>query len=123
MGTCDGSIIAQWAPLWREIEQVDPRHGSIAVTERIIWTLKYEWLFRVPLIRGFDHLVFLCSDFSVWYNNWRPHMTLDGARPDDCYARDLPEPVPRNAKVVPLEIERRYFEETRVTGFRLPRAA
>ncbi len=36
------------------------KHGSIAVTERVIKTLKYEWLFRVPLIRGFDHLEQLC---------------------------------------------------------------
>ncbi|MFC1609735.1 hypothetical protein ACFL6C_02140 [Myxococcota bacterium] len=37
--------------------------------------------------------------------------------------RDQPEAVPHNAKVVPLEMERRYFAEARVTGFRLPRAA
>ncbi len=99
------------------------KHGSISVTERVIWTLKYEWLFRVPLIKGFDHLSSLCASFSIWHNSWRPHMTLNGTRPDDWYARDLPEPVPHNAKVVPLEIERRCFAEARVTGFRLPRAA
>ena len=54
---------------------------------------------------------------------WRPHMTLDGFRPVDVYCRDLPEPVARDAKVVPLNIERRYFAETRVTGFRLRDAA
>jgi len=31
-------------------------HGSIAVTERAIRTLKYEWLRRVPVIRGLDHV-------------------------------------------------------------------
>ncbi len=99
------------------------KHGSIAVTERVIWTLKYEWLFRPPLIKGFDHLASLCADFAVWYNGWRPHMRLDGARPDDVYGRDLPEPVARDAKVLPVTIERRYFSETRVTGYRLPKAA
>jgi transposase InsO family protein len=98
------------------------KHGSIAVTERVIKSLKYEWLFRAPLIKGFDHLASLCSDFTLWYNEWRPHMTLDGARPDDFYGRDRPEAVPKNAKVVPLQIERRHFAEARVTGFRLPRA-
>jgi len=77
----------------------------------------------VPLIRGFDHLTELCSSFAIWYNQWRPHMTLDGSRPVDVYCRDLPEPVAPDAKVVPLNIERRYFAETRVTGFRLRDAA
>ncbi len=99
------------------------KHGSIAVTERVIWTLKYEWLFQVPLIKGFDHLTALCGDFSNWYNDWRPHMWLDGARPTDVYCRDLPEHVPRDAKCPPARIERRHFAEARVTGFRLPRAA
>ena len=99
------------------------KHGSIAVTKRVIWTLKYEWLFRVPLIKGFDHLERLCEDFGLWYNGWRPHARLAGARPDDFYGRDLPELVAHDAKVVPATIERRHFAEARVTGFRLPRAA
>ena len=99
------------------------KHGSIAVTERVNRTLKEEWLRRVPLICGFDHLTELCSSFALWYNEWRPHMTIEGSRPADVYCRDLPEPVARDAKVVPLNIERRYFAETRVTGFRLPEAA
>jgi transposase InsO family protein len=41
------------------------KHGSIAVTERLIWTLKREWLARVPLIRGLDHLSELLADFEV----------------------------------------------------------
>ncbi len=98
-------------------------HGSIAVTERVIWTLKYEWLFQVPLIKGFDHVTLLCDGFANWYNAWCPHMTLSGARPDDVYRRDLPESIARNAKVVPHKIERHHFPEARVTGFRLPKAA
>ena len=77
----------------------------------------------MPLIRGVHHLAELCESFAVWYNQWRPHMTLDGSRPADVYCRDLPEPVARDAKVVPLNMKRRYFSETRVTGFRLPEAA
>jgi hypothetical protein len=49
--------------------------------------------------------------------------TLGGATPNDFYCRDVPEPVPHDAKVVPPKIERRRFAETRVTGFRLLRAA
>jgi len=55
------------------------KKGSIAVTERIIKTLKYEWLRCVPLIRGYDHLTLLCTEFESWYNAWRPHMTCDNA--------------------------------------------
>jgi len=99
------------------------KHGSIAVTERVNWTLKHEWLFRVPLIKGFDHLSSLCASFSIWYNGWRPHMTLGGARPNDFYCRDVPESVRRDAKVVPLEIERRHFAETKVMGYRSSKAA
>ena len=38
----------------------------------------------MPLIRGFDHLAELCTSFALWYNEWRPHMTLGGFRPADC---------------------------------------
>ena len=99
------------------------QHGSIAVTERVNRTLKEEWLRRVPLIRGPSHLAALCSGFSLWHNEWRPHMTLQGFRPSDVYSRQMPEVVAKDAKVVPLNIERRHFAETRVTGFRLRDAA
>ncbi|MFC1611703.1 integrase core domain-containing protein [Myxococcota bacterium] len=89
----------------------------MAVTERVIWTLRHEWLFRVPLIKGFDHLERLCVDFKEWHNAWRPHMTLGGVRPDDVYGRDLPEPVTHDAKVVPLNIERWYFSSRRQVGW------
>ena len=99
------------------------RHGSIAVTERVIRTMKDEWLRRVGLIRGFDHLAALCQRFCCWYNDWRPHATLEGHRPADVYCRDLPESIRRDAKVVPLNIERRLFDGAGVTGFRLRAAA
>lgn len=95
----------------------------ITVTERVIKTLKYEWLKRVPMIRGFDHLAALCREFCEWYNKWRPHMTLDGARPDDVYGGDEIRRPGRDAKKVPRNIERRVFRATRVTGYRLEEAA
>jgi putative transposase len=120
-GGAFGELLKRWhvKPRWGAVG----KHGSIAVTERVIKTLKYEWLFRVPLIKGFDHLSSLCASFSIWYNDWRPHMTLGGATPNEWYARDLPKRVPRDAKVVPLKIDRRVFGETKVTGFRVPKAA
>ncbi len=38
--------------------------------------------------------------FVEWHNGWRPHMFLDGARPDDVFRRDLPDPVPRVASTL-----------------------
>lgn len=43
------------------------QQGSIAVTERLILTLKQEWLQRVPLIRGHSHLAALLADFGNYY--------------------------------------------------------
>ncbi len=96
---------------------------SIAVTERVIKTLKYEWLRRIPLIKGFDHLTLLCSEFENWYNTWRPHMTLEGLRPDDFYYKRQPETPNRKTKTVPSNIERHVFAETRLTAYRLKAAA
>lgn len=99
------------------------KHGSISVTERVIKTLKYKWLKRVPIIRGFGHLTKLCDEFVEWYNKWRPHMTLDGARPGDFYDGDEFRRPDHGAKKVPRNIERRLFRATRVTGYRLKEAA
>jgi hypothetical protein len=76
---------------------------SIAVTERVIKTLKYEWLRRVPLIKGFDHLTLL----------W----------PDDVYYKREPESPKRDAKTVSGNIERHVFVETHLTACCLKTAA
>ena len=99
------------------------KHGSICVTERVIKTLKYEWLKRVPIMNSFNHLTMLCDEFQWWYNIWRPHMTLDGLRPDDIYYDKKPEKPLRHSKTVPSNIERHLFKETRVTGYRLKNVA
>jgi len=44
------------------------------------------------------------KEFEVWYNNWRPHMTLDGIRPDDVYYNNKPDRTGRDAKTVPCNI-------------------
>jgi transposase InsO family protein len=81
------------------------KRGSIAVTGRVIKTLKYEWHECVPVIKGFDHLRLLCAEFENWCNAWRPHMTLEGLRPDDsCHERSPQEPTP-DAKNVPCGIK------------------
>ena len=99
------------------------KHGSISVTERVIKTLKYEWLKRVALIKGIDHLTERCSEFEIWYNRWRSHMTLDGLRPDDVYYDKKPEKPGREAKTVPRNMEQCFFCETKITGYRLKKTA
>ncbi len=99
------------------------KHGSIAVTERVIKTLKYEWLRCVPIIEGFDHLTSQCAEFGTWYNTWRPHLSLEGLRPDDLYYSRKPEMPKRDAKTLPSNIERHVFIETRLTAYRLKTVA
>jgi transposase InsO family protein len=93
------------------------QHGSIAVTERAILTLKHEWLNRVALIRGLDHLSGLLDDFGTWYNSYRGHTTLGGARPAVIYRGGQWSRPPKTAKMLPVAIERRVFAETSVTAY------
>jgi hypothetical protein len=95
------------------------QHGSIAVTERVIWTLKHEWLNRVALIRGMDHLSGLLNDFPVYYNGYRGHMTLGGALPVALYQEDEWHKPPHSAKALPGNIERRLFPDVNITAYRL----
>jgi len=66
------------------------RHGSIAVDERFIRTLKEEGLAHemVPL----QHVAF-CAPlmrFEDWYNEGRPHSSMGGATPDEVFHRRRP---------------------------------
>jgi len=95
------------------------KHGSIAVTERVILTLKYEWLKRVPVIRGLDHLGQLLGDFVLWYNEYRGHATLGGAVPSLIHRGEQWSKPEKSAKMLPPSIERRFFPDTQVTAYRL----
>ncbi|MFC1604547.1 DDE-type integrase/transposase/recombinase [Planctomycetota bacterium] len=124
-GVFTGNVFAELLDSWNVKPRVGAvgKHGSISVTERVIKTLKYEWLKRVPIIKEFDRLTMLCEEFECWYNSWRPHMTLDGIRPDDVYYDKRPEKPKRDSKKVPCNIEHRLFRETRITGYRLKAVA
>ena len=95
------------------------QHGSIAVTERVIWTLKHEWLNRVAIIRGLDHLSGLLNDFALYYDGYRGHMTLGGAPPAALHQGDEWHKPPRSAKTRPGNIERRLFPDVNVIAYRL----
>jgi putative transposase len=95
------------------------KHGSIAVTERVILTLKYEWLKRVPVIRGLDHLGQLLRDFATYYNEYRGHATLGGAVPSLIHCGRHWSKPEKSAKTLPTNAECRVFADTRVTAYRL----
>jgi putative transposase len=95
------------------------KHGSIAVTERVILTVKYEWLRRVPVIRGLDHLDELLRDFEAYYNEYRGHTTLGGAIPSVVHRGEHWDRPEKSAKAVPATIERRIFADTQITAYRL----
>ncbi len=79
--------------LWRRGKRIKPRfgalgqHGSIAVTERLILTLKQNlaWLPLIPLRRRVFRRQLL--ELVAWYNGHRPHMSLNGRTPEDVYCR------------------------------------
>ena len=50
-------------------------------------------------------------------------MTLDGVCPDDVYYDRKPEKPDRDARTVPDTIEHHFFQETRITGYRLKSVA
>jgi len=95
------------------------KHGSIAVAERVVRTLKHEWLHRVPVIRGLDHLAQLLRDFTVYYNEYRGHATLGGAVPAVIHRGEQWNRPPKTAKTVPADVERRVFADTHITAHRL----
>ena len=99
------------------------QHGSIAVTERVIETLKYEWLKKVPVIRGYQHLTHLCKSFCEWYNDWRPHEYLGSATPATAFQKKAVPIVLKSAKNVPGNMVIKRFEETKVTAYRMKEAA
>ena len=99
------------------------QHGSIAVTERVIETLKYEWLKKVPVIRGHRHLTHLCKSFTEWYNNWRPHEFLGSATPSMAFQNKAVPIVPKTAKNAPENLVVKHFKETKVTAYRMKKAA
>ena len=95
------------------------KHGSIAVTERVILTLKQEWLSRIPVIRGLDHLSQLLRDFATYYNYYRGHTHLGGAVPATIHRGERWRKPARSAKKLPRNVERRFFPETHITAYRL----
>ena len=94
-------------------------HGSIVVTERIIETLKYERLKKIPIIRRYQHLTQLCSESSEWYNSWLPHEFLGSAPPGSVFQDKASPFVLETSKYVPTDLEIKRFKETNTKAYRI----
>jgi len=66
------------------------RYGSIAVLERFMRTLKAEGLRRILVPLGLPEMRLETSAFVRWYNEHRPHSSLDGATPREVYEERRP---------------------------------
>jgi transposase InsO family protein len=76
---------------WCRRRNIKPRFGavgqhvSIAVVERFIRTMKQEGLRRILIPLNRDQFRQQINAFIDWYNEHRPHMTLDGCTPNERY--------------------------------------
>jgi putative transposase len=61
------------------------KHGSIAVTERIILTYKECCTRRILVPLSKNEMAHETKLFFSWYNEYRPHMTLSGKTPNEVY--------------------------------------
>jgi hypothetical protein len=81
---------------WCDGQGITPRfgavgqHGSIALIERFVLTLKNECMrsILVPLRTDAFHQELMC--FTDWYNRSRPHSSLNGKTPHEVYHGVLP---------------------------------
>lgn len=66
------------------------KHGSIAVVERLILTMKTECTHRILVPLSQDRFRRQLQSFASWYNEFRPHTTLAGRTPHELYLRQRP---------------------------------
>ncbi len=81
---------------WCQRKGIRPRygavgeHGSIAVVERFIRTMKDEAMRRIVIPPRRAALCRELNAFIAWYNEHRPHATLEGETPNEVYFRLRP---------------------------------
>jgi len=66
------------------------QHGSIAVVERFIQTVKMECTRRLLVSLRAKTFRQELLRFAAWYNQHRPHTTLGGRTPDEVYSQNRP---------------------------------
>jgi len=91
------------------------KHGSIAIVERFIRSIKHECTrrFQVPFRR--DRVRGELALYVAWYNNYRPHGALGVRTPDEVYRSLAPAcEKPR------LELRSRWPVESRCASPQAP---
>lgn len=63
------------------------KHGSIAVVERFILSMKNEGSRRITVSMNIDEFRKELDLYTAWYNYHRPHETLEGKTPFEVYAK------------------------------------
>jgi len=77
------------------------QHGSIAVVERFIRTMKDEGTRRILVPQRRNTFRSEVRSFVTWYNEHRPHTTLEGRTPNEVYLRL--RPANRRPRIEPRE--------------------
>ena len=81
---------------WCRRKKISPRfgavgqHGSIAVIERLIRSMKYEYLKHILIPMRMDQMRKEVVCYIDWYNQHRPHQGLYGATPLEVYNSVIP---------------------------------
>ncbi len=94
---------------WCKNNSVKPRfgaigqHGSIALIERFMRTMKDECFRKILVPLSLDAIVRELSLYVFWYNQHRPHASLGGATPAEVRDGRLPA-----RSCPPLEVRGRY---------------
>lgn len=88
-----------WCPgfkTWCKSRGIRPRfgavgqHGSIAVVERLVKSLKDEFLRRILVPLSLETTRRQLSWYALWYNEHRPHQSLGGRTPREVYEAQSP---------------------------------
>ena len=90
------------------------KHGSIAVIERFIRTMKSEGTRQILVLLNLHDMRRELALFIYWYNEFRPHQYLNARTPQEVYSHSPPRPriqVERNAELPEISLEISYFEE------------
>jgi len=108
--------------LWCRRKGIAPRfgavgkHGSIAITERFIRSLKDECTRRIIVPFDFSTMRLEIALYVIWYNQFRPHSSLHSRTPQEVYDNSPPLPVMHvksNSLTPPLELHVSYLEGRR----------
>lgn len=102
-GTAPNHLISDQGPqfqsdyrAWCKLHGAKPRygavgqHGSIAIIERFILSLKQEFLRRIHVPSSESRMLGAMAAYQRWYNEQRPHASLEGRTPREMLASAPP---------------------------------